>query len=259
MQTWKLLSFITISLQMKYCCCDRAAPRYRINLDLPPEQRWNEVIDEYRIADRSGLRLGEIIGLNILYDISTFNFPQNLDYEMTPLLRNGTLIAEFTRDDKVIYTAVTFFLYVGVLTGQRPNAFAITLNSRNSGGYIDNILMEIITRFRHPISFSIRKIHIIYVFYIASPSYIDRWTAADIYNLNVQKGRWFLVETNFDHWKIDRDKRRLISSAFDTDESIHRCSSEEETSDVLHHPRPDKAPGRSDSVDRSPKVCWELS
>uniref|UniRef100_A0A915CCC7 Acid ceramidase N-terminal domain-containing protein n=1 Tax=Parascaris univalens TaxID=6257 RepID=A0A915CCC7_PARUN len=86
---------------------------------------------------------------------------RNLDYEMTPLLRNGTLIAEFTRDDKVIYTAVTFFLYVGVLTGQRPNAFAITLNSRNSGGYIDNILMEIITRFRHPISFSIRKVAII--------------------------------------------------------------------------------------------------
>uniref|UniRef100_A0A915CDB5 N-acylethanolamine-hydrolyzing acid amidase n=1 Tax=Parascaris univalens TaxID=6257 RepID=A0A915CDB5_PARUN len=320
MQTWKLLSFITISLQMKasrrgafllallmltseYCCCDRAAPRYRINLDLPPEQRWNEVIDEYSdlipavieeiehyiprrlrklawwlceevakeipeefvremqgIADRSGLRLGEIIGLNILYDISTFNFPhiigplgctsivaenedgiilhgRNLDYEMTPLLRNGTLIAEFTRDDKVIYTAVTFFLYVGVLTGQRPNAFAITLNSRNSGGYIDNILMEIITRFRHPISFSIRKmleendnyyevVDELAKIHFVAPSYLivsgiesgqgcvitrDRWTAADIYNLNVQKGRWFLVETNFDHWKIDRDKRRYVA------------------------------------------------
>uniref|UniRef100_A0A9J2PK63 Acid ceramidase N-terminal domain-containing protein n=1 Tax=Ascaris lumbricoides TaxID=6252 RepID=A0A9J2PK63_ASCLU len=208
----------------EYCCCDRAPPSYRINLDLPPEQRWNEVIDEYTdlipavveqieqyvprrlrklawwlseevakelpeefvremqgIADRSGLRLGEVVGLNILYDISTFNFPhifgplgctsivaenedgiilhgRNLDYEMTPLLRNLTIIAEFTRDDKVLYTAVTFFLNVGVLTGQRPNAFAITLNSRNSGGYIDNILMEIITRFRHPISFSIRKV-----------------------------------------------------------------------------------------------------
>lgn len=64
MQTWKLFSFITISLQMRalrrgasllallmltseYCCCDRAPPSYRINLDLPPEQRWNEVIDEY--------------------------------------------------------------------------------------------------------------------------------------------------------------------------------------------------------------------
>jgi len=39
----------------------------------------------------------------------------------------------------------------------------------------------------------------------------DRSGAADIWELNVAKGRWFEVETNFDHWEPDKDGRRTTA------------------------------------------------
>ncbi|VDL69018.1 unnamed protein product [Nippostrongylus brasiliensis] len=33
--------------------------------------------------------------------------------------------------------------------------------------------------------------------------------AADVFSLSDE--RWFLVETNFDHWKQDKDKRRIVA------------------------------------------------
>uniref|UniRef100_A0A914X2G8 N-acylethanolamine-hydrolyzing acid amidase n=1 Tax=Plectus sambesii TaxID=2011161 RepID=A0A914X2G8_9BILA len=278
---------------------DRKPPRYRIALETPPHERWNQVIDDHLdaipgvieetklfvptflqpfvfwltekmirffppdlaaemkgISLRSGLKLGEIIGLNILYDITGFDrrhilgctsivaqddkgviwHGRNLDYAMGTLLRNITIIVDFTRNNSVVFTTTTFASYVGVLTGQRPGAFSLSLNARYSGAYIDNILMELFTLFRLPISFAVRKtlegiesydaaVAYLSSMHMIAPCYLavggvkpgegaiitrNRWASADVWQIKSEKGRWFLLETNYDHWKPTSDKRRKV-------------------------------------------------
>ncbi|KAL4003722.1 beta subunit of N-acylethanolamine-hydrolyzing acid amidase family protein [Acanthocheilonema viteae] len=209
------------------------------------------------IAARSGLRIGEVIGINILYDISAFDrkhilanigctsivakdhkgriiHGRNLDYPMTSLIRNLTIIADFTRGGNILYTAVTFALNVGIYTGQRHGSFSISINERYSGSYIDTLLMEFYTRFKRPVTFTIRMVlennntfeeakKVLMNEHFIAPSYLiiagtkaeqacvitrDRWKTADLECIDSKKGRWFLVETNFDHWKVNKDKRR---------------------------------------------------
>ena len=49
---------------------------------------------------------------------------------MTGLLKNITVYVDFTRNGTVIYSGITFALYNGVLTGQRPGAYSVSLNAR---------------------------------------------------------------------------------------------------------------------------------
>lgn len=49
---------------------------------------------------------------------------------MGDLLRNVTIIADFTRNGTILFSTPTFALYVGVLTAQKPNAYAVSLNAR---------------------------------------------------------------------------------------------------------------------------------
>ncbi|MCP9257556.1 N-acylethanolamine-hydrolyzing acid amidase [Dirofilaria immitis] len=274
---------------------DRIPSRYTINLDIAPENRWDKIIDEHRsffrhhyvpkflrpiiwwidekilfrefpeeyaqemrgIAERSGLRIGEVIGMNILYDISAFDrkhittnvgctsivaedyngriiHGRNLDFNMASLLQNLTIIADFTRDGNILYTAVTFVLHVGLCTGQKHGAFSISLNERYSGAYIDTILMEFYTQFKRPVTFTIRMAleekdtfeearDLLMKEHFVAPSYLiiagtksgqaciitrNRWKTADLECTDPDKDQWFLVVTNFDHWKVDKDKRR---------------------------------------------------
>ncbi|VDK83628.1 unnamed protein product [Onchocerca ochengi] len=297
--SWYLLVYI-----VKLGYGSRIPPHYTINLDLPPENRWDKVIDDHKkflpavieeinyyvpkllrpiawwidenillekfpdeyaqemrgIAARSGLRIGEIVGMNVLYDISAFNrkdilanvgctsivaedhngriiHGRNLDFDMTSLLRNMTIIADFTQGGNILYTAVTFVLQVGLCTGQRHGSFSVSLNERFSGAYIDTILMELYTQFKTPVTFTIRKIYtvleekntfeeakeLLMKERFVAPSYLiiagtkagegciitrDRWKTADLKCIDAQNDRWFLVVTNFDYWKVGKDKRR---------------------------------------------------
>ncbi|EFO83649.1 hypothetical protein CRE_02891 [Caenorhabditis remanei] len=280
----------------------RTPPRYTIDLDEHPSQRWNQVIKDHLdylpgvveeskkyipkplqpfvwwvaskverffppdtrlelegIATQSGLPLGEIVGLNILYDIAAFDrrhifglgctsivaqnsagrifHGRNLDYDMTGLLKNITVYVDFTRNGTVIYSGITFALYNGVLTGQRPGAYSVSLNARYSGAYIDNILMELYTKFKRPVSFFIRDVLESQETYtdavatlsnthLLSPSYIivagtkknegvviprNRWAAANVYPLDMDSNQWFLVETNYDNWQKQGDNRRITA------------------------------------------------
>ncbi|CAJ0599887.1 unnamed protein product [Cylicocyclus nassatus] len=212
------------------------------------------------IADTSGLALGHVVSMNILYDILAFDrkhilqlgctsivaqndegeiyHGRNLDYEMGDLLKNVTVLVDFTRghgsERKVVYSGVTFALSSTLLTGQN-DAFSLSLNARYSGPYIYNIFMEFLTRFRTPVGFLLREVLSSDRSYeealnhlsntrLFSPSYIiiggrragegaiisrDRMKAADVMTLS--KEQWFLVETNFDHWEKDKDKRRITA------------------------------------------------
>ncbi|PAV59061.1 hypothetical protein WR25_10766 isoform B [Diploscapter pachys] len=291
----KYLLFLSL---IGFTSADFKPRKYRIDLDLPPDQRWNQVIRENievipliaeeakkyipsfiqpvvwpiaralgnllpkdiheelkGISRESGLPLGEVVGLNILYDITAFDrkhilyegctsivlqdkrgnifHGRNLDYEMQDLLKSMTIYVDFVKNNTILYSGVTFALYNGLLTGQRPNAYTVTLNERYSGAYIDNILMEFVTRFQRPVSYFIREVlesettfdSAVRTFsktHLIAPCYIivggvkpeqgvvisrNRWSAADIYSLTPE--RWYLVETNFDHWKKDDDGRRF--------------------------------------------------
>ncbi|VDL68520.1 unnamed protein product [Nippostrongylus brasiliensis] len=135
------------------------------------------------IANTSGLPLGLIVSLNILYDILAFDrthvfklgctsivaqsengtilHGRNLDYGMGDLLKNVTISVDFTRGQgeqkKVVYSGITFALSSTLLTGQN-DAFSLSLNARYSGPYIYNIFMEFITRFRTPVGFLLREV-----------------------------------------------------------------------------------------------------
>ncbi|VDO79857.1 unnamed protein product [Heligmosomoides polygyrus] len=202
----------------------RRPKRFTIDLDAPPDQRWNEVVEQHRdvipgfmkvaetfvpkqllpiafwiageldhffpdeyaeeirgIAKASGLPLGLVVSMNILYDILAFDrkhvfklgctsivaqnedglifHGRNLDYEMGELLKNVTILVDFTRDKKVAYGGVTFALSSTLITGQN-DAFSLSLNARYSGPYIYNIFMEFLTRFRTPVGFLLREFRI---------------------------------------------------------------------------------------------------
>ncbi|VDD93634.1 unnamed protein product [Enterobius vermicularis] len=145
--------------------------------------------DEYAkemegIANISGLEYCEVIGLNILHDITNYNnlignfanklngctsivgeddsgrilHGRNLDFQMTELLKNLSVVVEFTRNDTVAYTGITFAYFVGLLTAQKPFAYTFSLNARRTGWYIATILMQIYTGFRMPVEMGIRMV-----------------------------------------------------------------------------------------------------
>ncbi|KAL3082964.1 hypothetical protein niasHS_010766 [Heterodera schachtii] len=285
--------------------------RFRVDLDLPPKDRWLPVLNAFRESEvvprlirtvrsflpenvRSPLfwifgkllhflpyefaeeikgmaahlegqvHLGELVLLNVFYDLFDFahafgldppsnrSLPsvgctsiltadldgqilhgRNLDYGWTQLLREATIVVDYVRDGRVQFTGIQFVLYSGLLTGQRPHAFTLSLNARYSGSPWDNLLMALITRFRHPIAFELRKVletvgnyqeavdNLSRIITVA-PSYLivggrkgdgaiisrDRFGAADVFFLDYLHHRWFLVETNSDPWERTTDKRR---------------------------------------------------
>ncbi|KAK6740892.1 hypothetical protein RB195_009006 [Necator americanus] len=221
----------------------------------------NEYEEEIRgIANVSGLPLGLVVSMNILYDILAFDrkhvfklgctsivaqnedgviyHGRNLDYEMGDLLKEVTVLVDFTRGkgaERIIaYSGITFALSSTLLTGQN-DAFSLSLNARYSGPYIYNIFMEFLTRFRTPVGFLLREVlsssdtyesalNHLSNRHLFSPSYIiiggrqagegaiisrNRMKAADVITLS--ENQWFLVETNFDHWEKDMDKRRITA------------------------------------------------
>ncbi|VDK71962.1 unnamed protein product [Anisakis simplex] len=96
-----------------------------------------------------------VVGLNILYDVTNFNefivatppmacssivtedskgailHGRNLDYMMQGLMKNISILVDFTQNHKVVYSSVTFAFFAGITTGQRPNAFTLSLNARS--------------------------------------------------------------------------------------------------------------------------------
>ena len=194
--------------------------------------------------------LGETLLGNIIYEASAFNrsklaqractsivaeaengtlyHGRNLDYSFTEILRNMTVIVDFQSGGKTLYTGTTFVGYVGLLTGQRPHAYTITLNERNQGDWWMNALEALATGTNGVAAFHIRDtladtsltfddaIEKLGYEPLVAPCYLivggvkstegvvitrNRIAALDMWRLNLSEGRWFLVETNYDHWE----------------------------------------------------------
>lgn len=194
--------------------------------------------------------LKDIVLLNILYELTAFGkgvenggkactsivaestggmilHGRNLDYSLYGL-RNITITVDFQRGGKTAYTGTTFAGFVGLLTGQKPHGYTISMDERDQGKLWMNILQGIINGMAAVTVFDIRDTlaNSNYDFEMAldflsnksliAPSYLimggiealqgavitrGRFSALDVWKVRPDDGEWFLVETNYDHWK----------------------------------------------------------
>ena len=202
------------------------------------------------VALAGDVTLGETLLGNLLYEATAYNSSRplwgkactsivaeadngtvyhgrNLDYSIANYLRNMTITVDFQSSGKTLYTGTTFVGYVGVLTGQRPHAYTVSLDQRDKGEWWMNVLDALVggthaitgflirdTLGDASLSFSDAILRLAYQPLIA-PCYLivggvksnegavitrDRTGALDIWRLEAFKERWFLVETNYDHW-----------------------------------------------------------
>ncbi|XP_035689608.1 N-acylethanolamine-hydrolyzing acid amidase-like [Branchiostoma floridae] len=192
------------------------------------------------IANCTGINLGEIVTLNLAYDLTAFCTSivaqdskgtiwhgRNLDYGFGDFLRNITVMADFQTKGQTLYTTTTYLGYVGALTGQRPNGFTVSVDERDQGAWWMNALEALLNRQASLMSFLVRETlaeadsydvaieRLAYTPLIAPVYFIvgganvaegavitrDRTSALDIWTMNPAQGRWYVLETNYDHWE----------------------------------------------------------
>jgi len=149
---------------------------------------------------------------------------------LTDHLKNLTMTLEYQKGGKTLFYATSFAGYVGVLSGMKPNAFSISLNTRYYPQHgLENFLYEIIAAIEEKnntlVSFLTRDVMmsesnwnsavqhlstgplIADVYYIVGGVSVNegavisrnRLNASDVWVLN--STTWFEVQTNYDHWK----------------------------------------------------------
>uniref|UniRef100_A0A671YNA4 N-acylethanolamine-hydrolyzing acid amidase n=1 Tax=Sparus aurata TaxID=8175 RepID=A0A671YNA4_SPAAU len=186
------------------------------------------------MASNLGGSLSDVIILNFAYEVTAFctsivaqdknghvYHGRNLDYPHD-VLRNMTVNVVFLKNGEVAYQGTTFAGYVGLWTGQSPNKFTVSGDQRGKTNVVSAFLFR-----RSPVSWLVRetleaaedfqdavmrlsKIPIITgVYYIVAGVRAgegavitrDRTGPADIWPLEpCREGRWYRVETNYDHW-----------------------------------------------------------
>ncbi|RXM97082.1 Serine/threonine-protein phosphatase with EF-hands 2 [Acipenser ruthenus] len=190
------------------------------------------------VATGFGLSIGDVVLLNFAYETTAFctsivsqdtkgniYHGRNLDYEHDDILRNITVDVQFIRNGQVAYKGTTFVGLVGLWTGQSSNKFTISGDERAQGYWWENAFAAFVRK-NTPVSWLMRntleeavdfedavmklaKIPIIAdVYYIvagARPNQgvvvtRNREGPADIWPLDPVNGRWYQVETNYDHW-----------------------------------------------------------
>eukprot|EP00179_Madagascaria_erythrocladioides_P006642 CAMPEP_0198315184 /NCGR_PEP_ID=MMETSP1450-20131203/5542_1 /TAXON_ID=753684 ORGANISM="Madagascaria erythrocladiodes, Strain CCMP3234" /NCGR_SAMPLE_ID=MMETSP1450 /ASSEMBLY_ACC=CAM_ASM_001115 /LENGTH=251 /DNA_ID=CAMNT_0044018283 /DNA_START=66 /DNA_END=818 /DNA_ORIENTATION=+ len=106
------------------------------------------------IADETGMSLGHLVLVQLLYECATCctSIVLDGDADTPPLLvrtmdwygdylRPLTIEVAFQRAKRTVFTATTWAGYVGVLTGMRHNAFGVSVNFRATadGSFWNNI------------------------------------------------------------------------------------------------------------------------
>jgi hypothetical protein len=267
-------------------------PIYKIDLDLPPVQRFVEVCSNPQFISTANYLVNTIINLlprgekyfeAIGKVLNEFYFPQeyaqeiqgcssalgisygwvtllNLGYEVsdactsilaqtddgrvlhvrnmdfwagmgfTGSLKDICYQADYQKNGKPFFHATTFAGYVGILSGMKPGAFSISIDTRNYPQGIGELFYEVIAAIIEKnaslVSFLTRDVMmretdfeaalqnlstdelIADVYYIlggAKPGQgavitRNRINATDIWRLDPPT-RWYEVETNYDHWK----------------------------------------------------------
>jgi len=149
-------------------------------------------------------------------------------------LKGGRSIGYFQRDGKTVYSCATFVGYVGCLTGVRPGGWSVSVNERDQPGstIIDNIVSAL--KGGRSIGYFLREalqtvesfddaLMVVSTAHLIAPVYItmagvkagegavvtrNRTVADDVWRLDPDNGRWFVLQTNDDHWRPPEDRRR---------------------------------------------------
>ncbi|KAM4808746.1 acid ceramidase [Rhinophrynus dorsalis] len=163
---------------------------------------------------------------------------KNSTWTIAELLRPLVVNVNFRRNNKTVFVSTTFAGYVGMLTGMKPGVLTLTMNERFSldGGYIgvlewilgkrDGVWMSFLTRsvLENATSYEEAKI-VLSKTKLLAPAYFilggnksgeacvitrSRSSCLDIWELDLNQGRWYVLETNYDHWKapLPVDNRR---------------------------------------------------
>ena len=165
---------------------------------------------------------------------------RNTDYGLAEMFRKLTIIVDFQQNGATVYTGTTFAGYVGVISGQKPNSFTMAIDERDTGDWWMNGLDALVTGIDGVVLILIRdtiadpemdfKMAVEMTAHrrMIAPSYImfgglepneaavmtmNRDSANSVWwvGSNRTYSTWYLVETNYDHWKPPddpTDKRR---------------------------------------------------
>ena len=192
------------------------------------------------LAAHSGIPLPELVLANLVYELTAFCTSivavnntgsiihgRNLDYELADDLKELVIDVDFKRNGNTVYTGTTFAGYIGLLTAQKPNTVTVTLNQRNEGNPLENIL-ELLLNGSTLAGLAIRELldspdvsfltavhHLAYEAKFISPCYLvlggvngsegvvitrGRLTEVGLQVLDPANGRWFVLQTNYDSW-----------------------------------------------------------
>uniref|UniRef100_A0A8D3E3E5 Acid ceramidase n=1 Tax=Scophthalmus maximus TaxID=52904 RepID=A0A8D3E3E5_SCOMX len=145
--------------------------------------------------------------------------------KLKPLVVN----LDFRRNNQTVFKSTNFAGYVGMLTGIKPHTFTLTMNERFSldGGYIgimewvlgkrDGMWMSFLTRsvLEDANSYEEAKTRLAQTKLLAPAYFIlggnqtgqgciitrSRLLNIDLLEIDVKLGRWYVLETNYDHWE----------------------------------------------------------
>lgn len=149
----------------------------------------------------------------------------NLDYYFTAPMAHAIVLLEFYRNGRFLYKAHSVAGQIGIFTALRPDNYAITLNQRETGDYVNHYKQLLIKKV-YPVIYNIRMglesfgtfaeaITFFSNVQLGSPCYLticgtrhnegvvmtrNPTNVSDITKLDADDGKdgWFLVQTNSD-------------------------------------------------------------
>ncbi|KAM8879241.1 acid ceramidase [Spinachia spinachia] len=166
---------------------------------------------------------------------------KNKSWIITEKLKPLAINLDFKRNNQTLFKGVNFVGYVGLLTGIKPNLFSVTMNERFSldGGYIGILEWILGKRDGMWMGFLIRSVlenangykearALLAQTRLLAPAYFilggnqtgqgcvitrSRLLSIDVLELDLKLGRWYVLETNYDHWNepLFLDDRRTTA------------------------------------------------
>lgn len=183
------------------------------------------------------------------YTNGTIFHGRNLDYGI-PGLENITATINFKKNGKILYQSTQYVGYMGILTGMRPDGWAVSVNQRFTVEIPLIPTIEAMLDGAQSVGFSLRdalgkfstyKEAMLYLsnprnkmpsLYLNSPVYLimsgvnkgegtvltrnrngtDESGGRGNWKLNPDNGTWWRLETNDDNWKLPHDNRRKAAN-----------------------------------------------
>uniref|UniRef100_A0A671Y9I3 Acid ceramidase n=1 Tax=Sparus aurata TaxID=8175 RepID=A0A671Y9I3_SPAAU len=175
--------------------------------------------------DKGNLFHGRNLDFGLFMGWDVKNKSWIISEKLKPLVVN----LDFKKNNQTVFKSTNFAGYVGMLTGIKPHVFTLTMNERFSldGGYIgilewilgkrDGMWMSFLTRsvLENANSYEEAKIRLAQTKLLAPAYFIlggnqtgqgciitrSRLLSLDILEIDLKLDRWYVLETNYDHWK----------------------------------------------------------